>query len=429
MLLDKLPVLFRHVSSETVRPLIYDLIQIAAIVDIKKTILTLKSVLSGVIKRTQASAGMAIMAGDEEEDEVQQPVAVDDDEYDLSDYPQNNQTKLLCTEFIYKIVKLETDLSRIEPLLETMIQIGFNLCSSESDELKVKGLRILKLVCLKFKDVGDPEDKTKLLLEIYEAQISTSLRPQLESSAPEVVIEALKLMYAIVMTPATQDSKIIDRLIPPLIDSFTDLAIIPMDEDYSEDTSAKVYYTKLQIVSKLLVNSLHGGHCRYRTSLGISNDLSHYFESKYATLKKHMSLTIKDASVIFTQPKRILKEHILGLKYPVVESESKGLSRIELLFKGISYMLSAEDIDDIELITSCCLTFLFLPYNVNREQSNFLSQQELDLFISRRETILEALEISIGHLSDEKMLLEVVQAMEICMTDPIPHPRIVTILC
>lgn len=71
MLLDKLPVLFRHVSSETVRPLIYDLIQIAAIVDIKKTILTLKSVLSGVIKRTQASAGMAIMAGDEEEDEVQ----------------------------------------------------------------------------------------------------------------------------------------------------------------------------------------------------------------------------------------------------------------------------------------------------------------------------------------------------------------------
>ena len=86
-----------------------------------------------------------------------------------------------------------------------------------------------------------------------------------------------------------------------------------------------------------------------------------------------MSLTIKDASVIFTQPKRILKEHILGLKYPVVESESKGLSRIELLFKGIPYMLSAEDIDDIELITSCCLTFLFLPYNVNREQSNFLS--------------------------------------------------------
>lgn len=152
---------------------------------------------------------------------------------------------MLCTEFIYKIVKLESDLSRIEPLLETMIQIGFNLCSSESDELKVKGLRILKLVCLKFKDVGDPEDKTKLLLEIYEAQISTSLRPQLESSAPEVVIEALKLMYAIVMTPATQDSKIIDRLIPPLIDSFTDLAIIPMDEDYSEDTSAKVYYTKL----------------------------------------------------------------------------------------------------------------------------------------------------------------------------------------
>ena len=67
----------------------------------------------------------------------------------------------------------------------------------------------------------------------------------MESSAPEVVIEALKLMYAYVMTPATQDNKIIDRLIPPLIDSFTDMAIIPMDEDYSEDTSAKVYYTKL----------------------------------------------------------------------------------------------------------------------------------------------------------------------------------------
>ena len=70
MLLDKLPILFRHVSTESVRPLIDDLMQIAAIMDIKKTLLTLKSVLSGVTKTKQATTGMAIMAGDEEDEEV-----------------------------------------------------------------------------------------------------------------------------------------------------------------------------------------------------------------------------------------------------------------------------------------------------------------------------------------------------------------------
>jgi hypothetical protein len=54
-------------------------------------------------------------------------------------------------------------------MLELLITIGFNLCSSEEDEMKSQGLKILGIILYRFKDVVDPEDKTKLLVELYEA--------------------------------------------------------------------------------------------------------------------------------------------------------------------------------------------------------------------------------------------------------------------
>jgi hypothetical protein len=69
-----------------------------------------------------------------------------------------------------------------------------------------------------------------------------------------------------------------------------------MEEDYSEDISAKVYYTKLLIVSKLFVYGVHGGNCPQKSGTGIAVDMTPFFtDERCNRLKRHLSLTIKDA--------------------------------------------------------------------------------------------------------------------------------------
>lgn len=71
--------------------------------------------------------------------------------------------------------------------LSDLIRMAFMAATSESDFLRLEGLKTLNLIIIKFADVAEPEFQDHVILEQYQAQVGAALRPAFSTDTPSHV--------------------------------------------------------------------------------------------------------------------------------------------------------------------------------------------------------------------------------------------------
>ena len=74
--------------------------------------------------------------------------------------------------------------------LSELIRVAFMAATSDSDPLRLEGLRILEVIIQKFGETPEPEFPGHVILEQYQAQVGAALRPAFASDTPAHVTAA-----------------------------------------------------------------------------------------------------------------------------------------------------------------------------------------------------------------------------------------------
>lgn len=158
----------------------------------------------------------------------------------------------------------KTDISKH---ISKLINIAFTAANSESNNLKAVGLSLIIELVKKFQyteEAVDKEDEETvkqmeaelgLLIEEYEAQISTIIRQNIKSEAPpELQIKAFELTYYFITVPISRDPEIIGRILGQIVKDIQTLNIHGEHRSYDRIIN-EAHLEKLCLLSKLFLIS------------------------------------------------------------------------------------------------------------------------------------------------------------------------------
>lgn len=144
--------------------------------------------------------------------------------------------------------------------VEELINLGCHLASSEAEALKIYGLKLIRKIYKVSGHVKDTEDPKKLMIELYEAQVSAIIRESLDCRNISVEMHANKLFLKFLMTPGTQEISVVNKLINPIIGSLSlnpksNIYLVIILDGYSDNFCSKLYLSRLITLAKLLLYS------------------------------------------------------------------------------------------------------------------------------------------------------------------------------
>ena len=158
----------------------------------------------------------------------------------------------------------KTDISKH---ISKLINIAFSAANLENNNLKKVGLSLIIELVKKFQyteESVDKEDKDTveqmaeelgLLIEQYEAQISSIIRQNIKSEAcPELQIKAFDLLYYFITVPISRDPEIISRILGQIVKELQSLSIHGEHHSYDRIIN-EAHLEKLCLLTKLFLIS------------------------------------------------------------------------------------------------------------------------------------------------------------------------------
>ena len=108
--------------------------------------------------------------------------------------------------------------------LSELIRVAFMAATSDSDPLRLEGLRTLEVVIERFGDTQDPEFPGHVILEQYQAQVSAALRPAFAADTPShITAAACDVCSAWIGSGVARDLGDLRRVYQLLVTSLTKL--------------------------------------------------------------------------------------------------------------------------------------------------------------------------------------------------------------
>jgi hypothetical protein len=241
----------------------------------------------------------------------------------------------------------KTDISKH---ISKLINIAFTAANSEDKNLKKVGLSLIIELVKKFQYTQESVDKEDvetlahmeeemgLLIEQYEAQISSIIRQNLKKDvSPEIQIKAFDLLYYFITVPISRDPEIISRILSQIISDLDTLSL-PGDEQNSYDRiMSEAHFEKLELLCKLFLIS-KGEEISKFYSIDINSktmneekDLQNIINSKKTMklkkedkkqiadifkelgvdkiLKRQLLAAVYDSYIVITMPRSVLRNH------------------------------------------------------------------------------------------------------------------------
>lgn len=122
--------------------------------------------------------------------------------------------------------------------LSDLIRMAFMCATSDSDQLRLEGLKALGLIIAKFSSVPEPEFPNHVILEQYQAQVGSALRPAFSSDTPShVTAIACEVCSAWIGSGVAHDLNDLRRVHQLLVSSLTKLKKDNSSRQYNESAS------------------------------------------------------------------------------------------------------------------------------------------------------------------------------------------------
>ncbi|XP_074597132.1 HEAT repeat-containing protein 5B isoform X2 [Brevipalpus obovatus] len=129
--------------------------------------------------------------------------------------------------------------------LSDLIRMAFMAATSESDQLRLEGLKALQLIIDKFSKVPEPEFPQHVILEQYQAQVGAALRPAFSPETPShVTAMACQVCSAWIGSGVARDLNDLRRVHQLLVSSMTKL---------EKDSSSRLYNESAATLEKLAI--------------------------------------------------------------------------------------------------------------------------------------------------------------------------------
>eukprot|EP01117_Protostelium_nocturnum_P008240 TRINITY_DN2940_c0_g1_i3.p1 TRINITY_DN2940_c0_g1~~TRINITY_DN2940_c0_g1_i3.p1 ORF type:complete len:1915 (+),score=660.86 TRINITY_DN2940_c0_g1_i3:207-5951(+) len=176
-----------------------------------------------------------------------------------------------------------------------LISMSFVSATSEIDIMKPTGIQVLKLLIENMGSAIDPDYAGHSLLEQYQAQFMSALRPCFNSdSPPDVTQSACSLLLAYLRSPIIRDNRMASKLIS-LIVSFSDSIIELNYKEYNEECSTMVQLAVLGTLARMYNDTVDNAVLKEKIFPSISQTLS--------KLKPLWLNVLRDYAVLTTQSK------------------------------------------------------------------------------------------------------------------------------
>ncbi|XP_037925116.1 HEAT repeat-containing protein 5B isoform X5 [Hermetia illucens] len=130
--------------------------------------------------------------------------------------------------------------------LSDLIRMSFMAATSDSDQLRLEGLRTLQEIIVKFAGVPEPEFPGHLLLEQFQAQVGAALRPAFAPETPShVTAAACEVCSAWIGSGVARDLNDLRRVHQLLVSSLSKL--------HSKTNSTQLYNESMATLEKLSI--------------------------------------------------------------------------------------------------------------------------------------------------------------------------------
>lgn len=130
--------------------------------------------------------------------------------------------------------------------LAELIRMSFMAATSDSDQLRLEGLRTLQEIIDRFANVPEPEFPGHLLLEQYQAQVGAALRPAFAPDTPShVTAAACEVCSAWIGSGVARDISDLRRVHQLLVSSLSKL--------YTKTNSTQLYNESMATLEKLSI--------------------------------------------------------------------------------------------------------------------------------------------------------------------------------
>ena len=198
----------------------------------------------------EEAAGFANAGGAEKEDEAPAPTST----MELMRW----QVRLFAIDLLNELITaVQKDvaikdsspaLSSLQARIADVVRIAFSASTAGVVGLRVKGLRIIDQVLKLFGGTPDPDFQEAMLLEQYQAQISSALTPAFAAdSSPELAAEAINVCASFISTGIVTDIERMGRILKLLVSTLenfsnlnTDTAVIGELKGLSSNASVMV---------------------------------------------------------------------------------------------------------------------------------------------------------------------------------------------
>lgn len=122
--------------------------------------------------------------------------------------------------------------------LSDLIRVAFMAATSDSDQLRLEGLKTLQLVIDKFAHVPEPEFPGHVILEQYQAQVGAALRPAFSADTPpHVTAAACQVCSAWIGSGVARDLNDLRRVHQLLVTSLSKLKGCASSQLFNESTA------------------------------------------------------------------------------------------------------------------------------------------------------------------------------------------------
>lgn len=129
--------------------------------------------------------------------------------------------------------------------LPDLIKMAFMAATSESDDLRLEGLKALQLIIDKFAKVPEPEFPRHVILEQYQAQVGAALRPAFSpETPPHVTAMACQVCSAWIGSGVARDLNDLRRVHQLLVFSL---------EKMQKNSSSRLYNERASTLEKLAI--------------------------------------------------------------------------------------------------------------------------------------------------------------------------------
>lgn len=168
----------------------------------------------------------------------------------------------------------KTDISKH---ISKLINIAFSAANSEDQDIKKEGLSLIIELVKKFQytqEAVDKEDEETLaqmeeemglIIEQYEAQISSIIRQNLKKGvSPEIQIKTFDLLFYFITVPISRDSELIGKILSQITSDLGTLNLMKEESASNDRIVSEAHFEKLELLCKLYL-------------LASGDDISHFY--------------------------------------------------------------------------------------------------------------------------------------------------------